>query len=88
MRLLFNDEAMADQAAKIGQAILASFSSHLLEIAEMRAGKRYATYKRIHKFLKKAYPCSTLWRLLSDNAEFVIADPTEIELSRPNSWRP
>lgn len=79
MRLLFDDEAIADQAAEIGQAILAARSLRLTEIAAQMRGKSAAAYKRIQRFLRKADPRQVLWRLLGDQAEFVIGDVTEIE---------
>lgn len=73
MRLFF------DSAAEIGQAILAARSLRLTEIAAQMYGTFSAAYKRIQRFLKGADPRGVLWRLLDDHAEFVIADPTEIE---------
>ncbi len=83
MRLLFDDEGIADQAAEIGQGILKARSLRLTEIAAQMSRKTEANYKRIQRFLKKADPRQVLWRLLSDEAEFVIADPTEI--ARPQA---
>lgn len=83
MRLLFDDPTIADQAAEIGQAILEARSLRLTEIAAQMRGTSAAAYKRLHRFLRKpgqeADPRLVLWRLFSDQAEFVIADPTEIE---------
>ncbi|MFN3762579.1 MAG: transposase [Anaerolineae bacterium] len=83
MGLLFDDQAIAERAAEIGQAILKARSLRLTEIATQMPGTSAAAYKRLHRFLQRddpeADPRRVLWRLLSDQAEFVIADPTEIE---------
>lgn len=79
MELLFDDKRAANQAAEIGQAILAARSLRMSEIAAKMKGKSAAAYKRIQRFLRRTDPRQVLWRLLDEQAEFVIGDPTEIE---------
>jgi len=79
MRVLFDDQAVADKAAEIGQAILSARSVRLTEIASEMAGTSDASYKRLQRFLKESDPREGLWRLFREEAEFVIGDPTEIE---------
>jgi Transposase DDE domain len=85
MRVLFDDERTADKAAEIGEAILAARSIRLTEIARHLRGSSDAGYKRIQRFLKQCDPRQGLWRLFREQAEFVIADPTEIK--RPQARR-
>lgn len=85
MEALFDDEAIANKAAEIGQAVLAARSTRLTEIATQLPGSDDASYKRIQRFLKQCDPRQALWRLFQEQAEFVIGDPTEIE--RPQARR-
>jgi hypothetical protein len=85
MQLLFDDEATAHQAAEIGEAILAARSLRMTDIAAKMTGSSAASYKRIQRFLQRTDPRQALWRLFQEPAEFVIADPTEIE--RPQAWK-
>ncbi len=79
MQELFEDEKVAQQAAEIGQAILAAGSLRLTEISAQMSGRPAASYKRIQRFLHHVDPRQALWRLFQDQAEFVMGDPTEIE---------
>jgi hypothetical protein len=85
MQSLFDDQTAANQAAEIGQAILAARSLRLTEIAVKMRGSSEASYKRIQRLVKQADPRQVLWRLFQEQAEFVIGDPTEIE--RPQAWK-
>jgi hypothetical protein len=85
MQQLFDDENVANQAAEIGDAILAARSLRLTDIAVEMKGESAAGYKRIQRFLKAVDPRTALWRLFQEEAEFVIGDPTEIE--RPQAWK-
>lgn len=51
----------------------------MTDIAAKRKGSSAASDKRIQRFVKNADPRQVLWRLFQEQAEFVIADPTEIE---------
>lgn len=79
MQHLFDDPITATKAAEIGQAILTARSLRLTEIAARMRGSSHAGYKRIQRFLKRCDPRKVLWRLVQEQAEFVIGDPTEIE---------
>jgi hypothetical protein len=85
MQALFDDQATANTAAQIGQAILAARSLRITEIASKMPGKSAASYKRIQRFIRHTDPREALWRLFQEQAEFVIGDPTEIE--RPQAWK-
>jgi hypothetical protein len=85
VRAIFDDEEAADQAAEIGQAILAARSLRMTDIACHMAGKNDAAYKRIQRFLKQNDPRLALVRLYQADAEFMIGDPTEIE--RAQAWK-
>jgi hypothetical protein len=63
MQMLFGDEAAADKAAEIGEAILAARSIRLTEIAAKMRGSMAATYKRIQRFLRQYDPPAVLWQL-------------------------
>lgn len=85
VRAIFDDEEAAQRAAEIGQAILASRSLRMTDIACHMAGKSDAAYKRIQRFLKRYDPRLALGRLYQADAEFMIGDPTEIE--RAQAWK-
>jgi len=85
VRAVFDDEETAQQAAEIGQAILAARSLRMTDIACHMDGNSDAAYKRIQRFLKRNDPRLTLARLYQADAEFVIGDPTEIE--RAQAWK-
>lgn len=83
MQALFDEEQTAQRAAEIGQAILAAGSLRMTDISAKMAGSHEASYKRIQRFLGQADPREALWRLFSEQAAFVIGDPTEI--ARPQA---
>ncbi len=85
MQALFEEETTANQAAEIGQAMLAARSLRLTDIAAKMKGSPAASYKRIQRFMKQADPREGLWYLFQEPAEFVIGDPTEIEC--PQAWK-
>ncbi len=79
MQYLFDDPRQARRAAEIGEAMLKARSVRLSEVAARMRGNSEAAYKRIQRFLHRNDPREALWRLLPDQAEFVIGDITEIE---------
>jgi hypothetical protein len=85
IRAIFDEEETADQAAEIGQAMLAARSLRMTDIASHMAGNSEAAYKRIQRFLKRHDPREMLVRLYQEEAEFMIGDPTEIE--RTQAWK-
>lgn len=80
---LFTDQATARQAREIIEGILAARSPRLSDIAARMAGNEAASYKRIQRLLQDNDPREALKTLFNEEAEFVIADPTEIE--RPHA---
>ena len=85
VRAIFDEEETAQQAAEIGQAILAGRSLRMTDIARHMEGNSAAAYKRIQRFLKHNDPRQVLGRLYQAEAEFMIGDPTEIE--RAQAWK-
>jgi len=83
---LFTDEHTARQASVIIAGIMEARSPRLSDIAAKMAGSEAAGYKRIQRFLQDNDPREALKTLFNEEAEFVIADPTEIE--RPHADRP
>jgi hypothetical protein len=85
VQAVFDDTGTAQQAAEIGQAMLAARSLRMTDIASHMEGKSDAAYKRIQRFLKGNDPRLALVRLYQADAEFMIGDPTEIE--RAQAWK-
>ena len=82
---LFSDHKTANQASQIIAGIMEACSPRLSEIAAKMPGKAEASYKRLQRFLKENEPQAILKTLFNEEADFVIADPTEIE--RPHADR-
>ncbi len=80
---LFGDQKTARQASEILAGILEACSPRLSDIASKMPGGEAASYKRIQRFLQDNDPREALKTLFNEEAEFVIADPTEIE--RPHA---
>jgi hypothetical protein len=80
---LFSDHKTAKQASQIIEGIMEARSPRLSEIAAKMPGNPDASYKRIQRFLQANDPQATLKMLFNEEADFVIADPTEIE--RPHA---
>ena len=80
---LFTDRKTAQQASEIIEGIMEARSPRLSEIAAKMPGHESATYKRIQRFLQEQDPQEALKMLFNEEADFVIADPTEIE--RPHA---
>lgn len=80
---LYNDDHTAQQASEIIEGIMEARSPRLSDIAARMAGNEAASYKRIQRFLQENDPREALKMLFNEEAEFVIADPTEIE--RPHA---
>jgi len=83
MQPLFFDHKTAQQASQIVKGIMEACSPRLSEIAAKMPGNPDASYKRIQRFLQANDPQATLKMLFNEEADFVIADPTEIE--RPHA---
>jgi len=76
---LFDDPHRAEKAAEIGQARLRARSLRWTEIAAQMRGSGAAASKRLQRFIRQVDPGQALWRLFSEQAEFVMGDVTEIE---------
>jgi hypothetical protein len=85
VRAIFDYKATAQQAAEIGQAILAARSLRMTDIASHMKGNSAAASKRIQRFLIHNDPRQVLGRSYQLDAEFMIGDPTEIE--RAQAWK-
>jgi len=84
-RYLFDQAHESRQVAEILAAILRARSARLTEIAAQMRGSLDAAYKRLQRFLRRTDPRPVLWRLLPDEAPFVIGDVTEIP--RPQAYK-
>ncbi len=80
---LFSDRQTAQQASQIIEGIMEARSPRLSEIAAKMPGNTDAAYKRLQRFLQENDPQASLKMLFNEEADFVIADPTEIE--RPHA---
>ncbi len=80
---LFSDEHTAQQASEIIAGIMKARSPRLSNRAARMSDNEAAGYKRIQRFLQDNDPREALKTLFNEEAEFVIADPTEIE--RPHA---
>jgi hypothetical protein len=80
---LFSDPRTAKQASQIIEGIMEAHSPRLSEIAAKMPGNPDASYKRLQRFLQENDPQVSLKMLFNEEADFVIADPTEIE--RPHA---
>jgi len=76
---LFTDEHSAQQASEIIEGVMAARSPRLSDIAARMAGNEAASYKRILRFLENNDPQEALKALFNHEAEFVIANPKEVE---------
>ena len=81
---LFPDREAAWQASEIMAGIMEARSPRLSEVAARMPGKEAASYKRIQRFLQDNEPQETLKLLFNEEADFVLADPTEIERPHAN----
>jgi hypothetical protein len=77
-RHVFDSPVVARQAAEILKAILLARSPRLHDIARQMPGSEDSAYKRLQRFLAQNDPRLTLSRLFQSEAEFVLADPTDM----------
>ena len=78
-KVIFDSEKAARKASKIIEGVLQAKSPRISDIADQMKGAEAANYKMIQRFLKREDLQEVLRRLFNEEAEFVIADPTEIE---------
>lgn len=82
---LFGRPKTGQQASEIVEGILKARSPRLSDIANAMPGHYAANYKQIQRFLANHQPKEQLQLLFNEEAEFVIADPTEI--TRPHAYK-
>jgi hypothetical protein len=75
---LFDDQAVAQRAARIVTGILEARSPRMSEIAREMGGNEVANYKCVQRFLEANDPQEVLLRMFQEEASFVIGDPTEM----------
>jgi hypothetical protein len=75
---LFDQEVILKKAVVLLQAVLAARSPRLSQLAEKMPGQPAANYKAIQRFIAQVDLKAVLLRFFQEQAEFVIADPTEI----------
>lgn len=75
---LFDRPTLAKKAGAILQAILEARSPRLSDLSHKMAGSPAANYRAIQRFIANCDPASALRRLFRVEADFVLADPTEI----------
>jgi hypothetical protein len=80
---LFSNSRQAQQADEIIEGIMTAKSPRISDVADAMPGNYEASYKRVQRFLQHTAPKEQLHLLFNEEAEFVIADPTEIE--RPHA---
>lgn len=76
---LFDRTSLCQKAVVILQALLEVRSPRLSQLAEKMPGQPAANYKTIQRFIAQVDLKAALLRLFQEQAEFVIADPTEIQ---------
>ena len=82
---LFTDPKAAEQAGQIMRGIMVGRSPRVSDIAASMPGSEAASYKRVQRFLQHNEPQEALRLMFNEEADFVIADPTEIE--RPHAHK-
>ena len=82
---LFTDPKAAEQAGQIMKGIMVARSPRVSDIAANMPGSEAASYKRVQRFLQHNEPQEALRLMFNEEADFVIADPTEIE--RPHAHK-
>jgi hypothetical protein len=75
---LFDTPKLIQKANVIIRALLEAGSPRLSQIAEHMPGDADRNYKTLQRFLKQVDLKSILLRFFQEQAEFVIADPTEM----------
>ena len=83
LKHLFDDERVAERTAPLVEAVWASPSPRLADLARHMPGSVAANYKRLQRFLARVELQTPLRRLYRADAPFVIGDPTD--MSRPQA---
>jgi hypothetical protein len=69
--------------SEIIEALLEAQSPCISNIADRMSGNYDANYKSVQHFLESEDLLSALYRLFNEEEEFVIGDPTEIDIATP-----
>ena len=77
-RYLVDDERLVKWGAEISKALLEAQSPRLTNISEKMTGNSDRNYKTIQRFLKQVDLKALLLRFYTQDAEFVMGDPTEM----------
>jgi hypothetical protein len=83
LRQVFDSPKVLQKASQIVCALLEAGSPRLSRIAEKMPGQSASNYKTIQRFLEQVDLKMVLKRFFQEQAEFVIADPTE--MPRPHA---
>lgn len=78
-RYLVDDEKLVKQGAEIMKAIMEAQSPRMTNISEKMEGKSDRGYKTIQRFIQQVDLKKQLMRFYTENAEFVMGDPTEMK---------
>jgi hypothetical protein len=78
VRDLFDDQVVAQKAARIVAWILGAQSPRMSEIAREMGGNETANYKCVQRFLEASDPREVLLRMFREETSFVVGDPTEM----------
>lgn len=78
LKHLFDDERAAERTAPLVEAVWASPSPRLADLARHMTGSVAANYRRLQRFLARVDLQTPLRRLYRADAPFVIADPTDM----------
>jgi hypothetical protein len=83
LRQVFDNPKLIQKASQIVCALLEAGSPRLSRIADKMPGQPASNYKSIQRFLEQVDLKAVLKRFFQEQAEFVIADPTE--MPRPHA---
>jgi hypothetical protein len=83
LQQVFDNPKLVQKASQIVCALLEAGSPRLSRIADKMPGQPASNYKAIQRFLKQVDLMAVLKRFFQEQAEFVIADPTE--MPRPHA---
>jgi len=83
LRQVFDNPKLLQKASQIVCALLEAGSPRLSRIADKMPGQAASNYKSIQRFLEQVDLKAVLKRFFQEQAEFVLADPTE--MPRPHA---
>jgi len=83
LEYLFDEKKLVNKASMIIHALLQAGSPRLTAVAEKMPGQAASNYKTIQRFLQRVDLKAVLMRFFQEDAEYVLADPTE--MPRPHA---